>query len=63
LSEIENSLETLTHFATITKEENKILDTAGLKKEMPKDYYDPKSPLYNDVFARYKKVGIEVRRV
>jgi len=48
------------HFATITKEEDKVLNAHGLKKKMPEEYYDRSSELYSDVFARYKIVGIDL---
>lgn len=47
-------------FATITKEEDKRLREAGLNSKMPEAYYQPGHILFNDKFARYKKVGIEV---
>lgn len=47
------------HFATITKLEDQLLRNAKLNSKMPDEYYDPDSLLYGNVFARYKKVGIE----
>jgi len=44
--------------ATITKDENIILNKNGLRKFMPSEFYDKNSDLYNDPFARYKKANI-----
>lgn len=57
--EIKKIIDTNLHFATITKEEDAILRKVGLNQKMPAEYYDPKSKLYNDIFARYKKTNIE----
>ncbi len=46
-------------FATITRQEDKLLKNAKLNSKMPNEFYDKNSPLYDDPFARYKKVGIE----
>ncbi len=59
LSEIQSVLDRYTLFATITKQEDKLLRDAKLSSEMPIEFYNTDNPLYNDVFARYKKVGIE----
>ena len=50
-------------FATITKEEDAILKSHGLQNVMPAEYFDPASPLYGDLFARYKKCDIELKKV
>ena len=47
-------------FATITKEEDKKLNDNGLKKDMPREFYDPNNILFGDLFARYKVTGINV---
>ena len=46
----------------ITKDEDDALDMMGLKMCMPSGFYQPGSPLYGDVFARYKHVGYSVIR-
>lgn len=50
------------YFATITKEEDAILSKHGLRQKMPDEFFEEKSELYEDVFARYKKVGILVKK-
>jgi hypothetical protein len=47
-------------FATITKKEDKLLNANGLKQKMPKEFNDPKSELYQDLFSRYKIIGIKL---
>lgn len=44
--------------ATITIEEDEILNNNGFQKSMPPEFYDKNSDLYNDPFARYKKANI-----
>jgi hypothetical protein len=63
LNDIKQVIDLNLHFATITKEEDKALRDAKLGSVMPNEFYDPKSPLYQDVFARYKRVGIETRKI
>ena len=43
-------------YATITKEEDKLL----LKQDMPSEYFDSNHELFNDCFSRYKSVGIKL---
>jgi hypothetical protein len=45
--------------ATITKEEDKLLDSNGYKLKMPDEFYDPSSKLFEDPFARYRAVGLD----
>jgi hypothetical protein len=45
-------------YATITKEEDKLL----LKQDMPAEYFDSNHELHNDFFARYKSVGVKLSR-
>lgn len=63
LQSIKEILDTYIIFATITKEEDKALRDAKLNSTMPEEFYVPEDPLSNDLFARYKKVGIETVRV
>ena len=58
LVEIADCLDELLHFATITKEEDKLLRQAKLHSRMPDEYFQKNSALYKDVFARYKIVNI-----
>jgi len=60
IDEIEDTLIKTVMFATITKEENQLLNDAGLKDSMPAEYYDQTSDLYKDPLARYKKAGISL---
>lgn len=50
-------------FATITKAEDKLLRDEKLNSKMPDEYYNTNSLLYNDLFARYKKVGIKYKKL
>jgi len=45
-------------FATITKEEDKILRDLGLNSKMPKGFYEEGNLYYNDLFSRYKEANI-----
>ena len=38
----------------VTKDEDNQLNKFGFQRNMPIEYSDPKSPLYSDVWARYK---------
>jgi hypothetical protein len=58
LEHIASVLEKLTHFGTITKEEDAELRAAGLSRKMPDGFFKEGHPYYNDVLARYKEVGI-----
>ena len=60
LKDISNYLDKNVLFATITKEENKRLNDAKLKEEMPSSYYEKGHLLFQHPFARYKSVGIEL---
>ncbi|ASP49758.1 hypothetical protein [Cognaticolwellia beringensis] len=42
----------------VTKNEDNKLNKCGYQKSMPEDYYNPKSPLYRDIWARYKSSDI-----
>jgi len=59
LSAIQAVLDKYTLFATITRQEDQLLRDAKLNSKMPDEFYDENSPMYDDLFARYKKVGIE----
>ena len=61
LDQIEAVLTKYLRFATITKAEDKILNSNGLNQKMPEEFYDPHHQLHDDVFARYKVTGIELR--
>ncbi|HTK19203.1 MAG TPA: hypothetical protein VL442_06820 [Mucilaginibacter sp.] len=63
LEEIEKTLDSNLFYATITKEEDKLLRNAGLNSKMPEEYYDVNSVVFQDPFARYKKVGIELHKL
>lgn len=63
LQSIKEILDTHIIFATITKEEDKALRNAKLNSTMPEEFYDSSSSQYNDLFARYKKVGIKTIKV
>ena len=56
--EILDWLSPLSIRATITIEEDNILNKAGYKSIMPREFFDENHELYNDPFARYKKTGI-----
>ncbi|MGI2261130.1 hypothetical protein [Shewanella sp. GXUN23E] len=43
----------------VTKSEDARLTTAGLRHVMPEAYYDSGHPLFGDIEARHKWVGIE----
>jgi hypothetical protein len=58
IEEIEAILEDTVKYATITKEEDKIL----LKKDMPSEYFNSTHELFNDSFARYKSAGIKINK-
>lgn len=58
IEEIENILIENVKFATITKEEDKLL----FKQDMPSEYFNSNHELFNDFFARYKSVGINLIR-
>jgi hypothetical protein len=60
IESIKSVIDKYLHFATITKEEDRILNAHGLKRKMPEEYCDKSSALYGDVFARYKVVGISL---
>ena len=61
--EIKNVIDKYLHFATITKIEDAKLRTSGFNHKMPDEFYDSDSVLYEDTFARYKKVGINYKKV
>ena len=62
IEQIENMLNKYLIFATITKDEDRILTKAKLREKMPPSYYDPNHELHEDLFARYKETGIELYR-
>ena len=47
-------------YATITKIEDQKLRDLKLTSKMPREFDDPNSDLYQDIFARYKKAGIKL---
>jgi len=59
LAAIQAVLDKYTLFATITRLEDQLLRDAKLNSKMPDEFYDENSPMHDDPFARYKKVGIE----
>lgn len=59
LTDIQEVLDKYTLFATITRQEDQLLRDAKLNSKMPSEFYDENSSMYDDPFARYKKVGIE----
>ena len=63
IDSIRNYLDQHIIFSTITKEEDEILKAHGLQNTMPSEFFDPTSPLYGDLFARYKKCGIELKKM
>lgn len=63
IKEIKDVLDKYLHFATITKSEDKKLNSSGFKQKMPKEFDDLKHDLHDDIFARYKVVGIEYKKV
>jgi hypothetical protein len=56
IAEIETILRENVKYATITKDEDKLLS----KQDMPIEYFDSNHELFDDCFARYKKVGIKL---
>ena len=58
IEEIEIILIENLKYATITKEEDKLL----MKQDMPSEYFDANHELFNDLLARYKSVGIKLIR-
>ena len=60
LEHIASVLEALTHFGTITKEEDAQLREAGLSRKMPDGFFKKGHGYYNDILARYKEVGIVI---
>ncbi len=62
LSAIAEILERLTHFGTITKEEDKRLRDAGLNQAMPHGFLEEGHVNYGDILSRYREVGIELER-
>jgi hypothetical protein len=59
LNGISAILEQLTHFAIITKKEDRSLREAGLSSRMPSEPL-AEHPFFADLFARYRQVGIEM---
>ena len=60
LEDISGLLDKMVVFATITKTEDQLLRNANLNSVMPDEYYAKGHSLYQDSFARYKIVGIEL---
>ncbi len=56
IEEIESILLDNVKYATITKEEDRLLS----KQDMPLEYFDANHILFNDLFARYKCVDIKL---
>jgi hypothetical protein len=56
--EIINTLKNFCFTATITHEEDLLLDKHGYKNKMPSGFYNKSDSLFDDHFARYKAVGI-----
>lgn len=56
IEEIETILIENVKYATITKNEDKLLS----KQDMPSEYFDSNHELFNNYFARYKKVGVKL---
>lgn len=61
--EVKNIIDKYLHFATISKKEDMILRESGLNHKMPDDFFDVNSELYQNVFARYIKAGIEFKKL
>ena len=61
--EIKKVLDQFLVFATITKDEDLVLRKMGLSQKMPEEYFDKNSNFFNDVFARYKKAKIELKKI
>jgi len=59
ITDISKCLDKLIVFATITKEEDKLLRDNRLHSKMPVGYDLKGDALYKDPYARYKAVGIE----
>lgn len=59
LNNIAKCLDKLIVFATITKEEDKLLRDNKLNSKMPEGYDLKGDPLYKNPYARYIHVGIE----
>lgn len=57
--DIKMVLDSLVIFATITKEEDQLLNSCGLKSRMPMGIIDF-NQILNDKFARYNHVGIKI---
>ena len=60
LRQIESTIDQFLIFATITKEEDAKLRSLRLTKSMPNEYFNKKSDLYEDIFARYKIAKIDL---
>ncbi len=60
--EIESILNKYLIFATITKKEDANLRKEKLISKMPVGFYDKDSPLYGDLFSRYKVAQIELKK-
>jgi hypothetical protein len=60
LETIQNCIDNLLMFATITKEEDAKLRSLKLTSSMPVGYQLSNDPLYGDKFSRYKLAGIEL---
>lgn len=60
IGEIRKVLDDWVHLATITKEEDMLLNRLGLDRRMPDQFYDSGTILFNDKFARYKFADIEI---
>lgn len=60
LREIEEVIDRLLVFATITRDEDAQLRRLKLGSAMPEAFFDEASALHGDVFARYRVAGIEL---
>ena len=60
LESIARILDTYLIFATISQREDKLLRDAKLTSKMPCGFWEQGHALYNDLFARYKNVGISI---
>ncbi len=58
LQTIAEALDDYVTFATITKDEDKLLRAKKLTCKMPDGFWQAGHPLFEDKFARYKAVGI-----
>lgn len=63
LEDIAKVLKDLTHFGTITKEEDAKLRKAGVNRSMPDGYFQKGHPYHNDILARYKEARISLEPV